>query len=146
MGIITDRDLLRRVIAAGRDAESTPASEVMTEPLLTVEPADSLEELVKVMSQRGIRRVPVVHKEKLEGIVSLDDLLAQLADELDDLATGARRGFREAQRRARAESVLGELTEGLNDVRENLERLGGEVRDTLLGPVSDLWERLTGKR
>ena len=144
VGILTDRDLTCRVVAAGRDSRATKVADVMSSPLETIDSDVSLEEVVKLMARSGVRRVPVVHKDRLEGLVSLDDVLVELSDELDDLASGARRGFRDAQRRA-ANRGLRELGEGLEDLRLKLEKLGGDARDSLLESVDEFWERVTGR-
>jgi CBS domain-containing protein len=145
VGIVTDRDLMRRVVAAPEADDTLRAGDVMTSPLVSVSSDQPMEEVVKVMSQRGIRRVPVVDDERLQGIVCLEDLLVQLSGELDDVATGARRGFRDAQRRARAEAITQEVEQGLDDLRRKLEKLGGDARDALLRPIDDLVDRVTGR-
>ena len=144
VGILTDRDLMSRVVASGRDGRSTTVADVMSAPLASIDSHASLEEVVDLMARSGVRRVPVVHKDRLEGLVSLDDVLVELSDELDDLASGARRGFRDAQRRA-ATRGLHEVGQGLEDLRHKLEKLGGEARDSLLRSVDEFWERVTGR-
>lgn len=75
VGISTDRDLAVRVVGRALDPKTTPLSEVMTTPVVTLTPADSQSEAARLMQQRNIRRIPLVEKERLVGIVTLDDLI-----------------------------------------------------------------------
>ena len=74
IGIVTERDFLRRVIGEGKDAKNTRVGEIMTTPLVVVEPSTDLEEAVKLMFQRKIKKLAVVDAKKLVGIVTLTDI------------------------------------------------------------------------
>ena len=74
IGIVTERDFLRRVIGEGKDAKNTRVGEIMTTPLVVVEPSTDLEEAVKLMFQRKIKKLAVVDANKLVGIVTLTDI------------------------------------------------------------------------
>ncbi|MGQ9551030.1 MAG: CBS domain-containing protein [Candidatus Bathycorpusculaceae bacterium] len=74
VGIITERDLLRRVIAETLDANKTKVNQVMSSPLVVVEPSTDLEEAVKLMFQMKIKKLPVVQDKRLVGLVSLTDI------------------------------------------------------------------------
>ena len=74
IGIVTERDFLRRVIGEGKDAKNTKVGEIMTTPLVVVEPSADLEEAVKLMFQRKIKKLAVVDAKKLVGIVTLTDI------------------------------------------------------------------------
>ncbi|MCO5166096.1 MAG: CBS domain-containing protein [Planctomycetes bacterium] len=83
MGIVTDRDLVLRVLAADRDPLTTRVAEVMTRSPRTVSEETPIEQTLSLMRGYGIRRVPVVDREgKLAGVVTLDDILALLTEEL----------------------------------------------------------------
>lgn len=73
-GIVTERDILTRVVAAKRAPHHTPVSEIMTPRVLTCAPGASLDELRRTMRERRIRHVPVVEDGALVGMVSLGDL------------------------------------------------------------------------
>ena len=74
-GIVTDRDIAVRAVAAGRDLENTPVSEICSKVLITVRPEDDLDRAVELMRQRAIRRVLVVDSNsQTVGILSLGDL------------------------------------------------------------------------
>ena len=74
MGIITERDLLKRVVADVKDATKTKVKDVMSSPLVVVEPNMELEEAVKLMFQMKIKKLPVVDEKRLIGLVSLTDI------------------------------------------------------------------------
>ena len=74
MGIMTERDLLKRVVAEARDANKTKVKEVMSSPLVVVEPSMELEEAVRLMFQMKIKKLPVVDGKRLVGLVSLTDI------------------------------------------------------------------------
>jgi len=74
MGIITERDLLKRVVADAKDANKTKVKDVMSSPLVVVEPTMDLEEAVKLMFQMKIKKLPVVDGKRLVGLISLTDI------------------------------------------------------------------------
>ncbi|MGB9853722.1 MAG: cyclic nucleotide-binding/CBS domain-containing protein [Candidatus Bathyarchaeales archaeon] len=74
VGIITERDLLKRVVAEARDVNKTKVKNVMSSPLVVVEPSMDLEEAVKLMFQMKIKKLPVVEEKRLVGLVSLTDI------------------------------------------------------------------------
>ena len=90
MGIITERDLLKRVIADARDAAKTKVKDIMSSPLVVVEPSTDLEEAVKLMFQMKIKKLPVVDGKRLIGLISLTDIARfqpQMMKILKQLAT-----------------------------------------------------------
>jgi CBS domain-containing protein len=87
VGILTDRDIVVSVIALGLDPASLLVGDVMVDDLLTCGEKDDVYETIERMRLRGIRRVPVVNAHGgLTGIVSVDDLLEFLAEEMSELA------------------------------------------------------------
>jgi len=144
VGVVTDRDLALRVVAAGRDAGVTTAGSVMSHPLVAAEAADPLERVIAKMSSAGIRRMPVLRDGRLSGIVSLDDLVGELADELGDLAAPARARAREGHFRGRLEDLRGEFEARLTRLRGQVEQTGTQMKDTLRRELDTLRERLRG--
>jgi CBS domain-containing protein len=142
IGIVTDRDLALRVVAAGRSAKETSAEAVMSQPLETVEATDSVEGVIDRMRRSGIRRVPVVSDGRVVGIVSVDDLVVQLGQELDSLGDTLRHQIREARRSAHMDAIREELRKRLGGLLEQVERAGGHTRETLLRELDSLRERL----
>ena len=90
-GVVTDRDLVVRVMAAGEDADRLALREVMSGAPVFVGDERSLDAVIRTMREQGVRRIPVVDEEgALEGIVTLDDLLVLLAEQLGSLAETVR--------------------------------------------------------
>jgi CBS domain-containing protein len=74
-GMLTDRDIVLRVVAEGRDPESTRVADVASRELITVDPEQSLDEAARMMSDHQLRRLPVVDEDgRLVGIVAQADL------------------------------------------------------------------------
>lgn len=87
VGIITDRDIVVSVIALGLDPGSLLVGDIMSDDLLTATENDDVYETIERMRFRGIRRVPVVNAAGgLIGIVSADDLLEFLAEEMGEVS------------------------------------------------------------
>lgn len=87
VGIVTDRDLAVRALSHGLEAKETTLAQVMSSPPITLTPADSRTEAVRLMKRYNIRRIPLVDGERVVGIVTLDDLLLDEAAPLEELAS-----------------------------------------------------------
>ena len=81
LGIFTERDILRRVVAAGIPPESTKVSDVFTRDVVTTTPDMSVDECGAIMSSRRVRHLPVVDAKGLHGVVTIGDLLAHRVSE-----------------------------------------------------------------
>lgn len=75
IGILTERDVLRRVVAKGLDPWYTPVSQVMSFPLHTIDSNTDIITAGKIMSKHHIRRLPVIEKGKIIGIITDRDIL-----------------------------------------------------------------------
>jgi CBS domain-containing protein len=84
VGIFSERDLMRRVVAEGRDPRSTCMAEVMTDDPLAVGTTEDLDTCMTLMRRHGFRHLPVCHEGNLIGIVSLRDILLHDLNEKDD--------------------------------------------------------------
>ena len=83
IGILTDRDLAIRVIAGGRDPYTTSVREVMTPSPTTISPTATIKHALDVMRRGEFRRLPIVNDlGHLTGIVTLDDILVRISEEL----------------------------------------------------------------
>jgi CBS domain-containing protein len=142
VGIVTDRDLVCRVVAPGLDPDVARAGEVMSKPLISAEPQESVERVVARMRTAGVRRVPVLRDGHLVGLVSLDDLVVQLGRELDDLGEAARGAVLDARRRRRRARRREEVEETLAELRASVEQAGRDVADFLSREFDSLRERL----
>jgi CBS domain-containing protein len=82
-GIISERDIMNRVVAVGRTPGTTAVSEVMTANPRAVSADETVEECLFIMREFGFRHLPIVDGKELKGLVSLRDILIHRADELD---------------------------------------------------------------
>jgi CBS domain-containing protein len=73
-GIVTDRDIVLRVVAADSDPHSTPVKDIMSHSVITVAPEDDVKRVSMLMSESQVRRLPVVSDGKVVGMVSLGDI------------------------------------------------------------------------
>jgi len=83
-GIFSERDLMKRVVAEGRDPRSTSLAEVMTDDPLTISLNEELGNCMSVMRRNNFRHLPVCHEGKLVAMVSLRDILLQDLTDKDD--------------------------------------------------------------
>jgi CBS domain-containing protein len=87
VGIVTDRDIVLEVLAQEIDAAKLSVGDIMSGDLITVREYEGVLQTIQLMRAKGARRAPVVDKEgALIGIISADDFVELLADELSDLA------------------------------------------------------------
>jgi CBS domain-containing protein len=81
VGTLTDRDIAIRVVAEGRDAESTTVREVASTELVTLDPQQNLDEALRLMAEHQVRRLPVVEEDgRLVGIIAQADIARQQND------------------------------------------------------------------
>jgi CBS domain-containing protein len=93
VGIITDRDIVIGIIAQSLDINEFSVGDIMGPQLVSVKENEGVFEAIRLMRSHGIRRIPVVNQERgLIGIVSVDDILDLLAEEMNELAKVAPRG------------------------------------------------------
>lgn len=77
-GIITDRDIVVRVVAAGLDPATTPVAAVCTKVVRTAAPDEMLRDVADVMRTHAIRRMPVVDEDEVVGVVAISDLATEI--------------------------------------------------------------------
>jgi CBS domain-containing protein len=88
-GLVTDRDIVVRAIADGRNPETTTVDSICTHELITLSPNDSVDDALNKMSEHAVRRLPVVHDSRAVGVVSLGDISAarDSGEALEDIST-----------------------------------------------------------
>jgi len=87
VGIVTDRDIVIEVLAQGLDATGLSVGDIMIGDLIAVRENEGIFQTIQLMRAKGARRAPVVNNEgTLVGIVSVDDMVELLAEELGELA------------------------------------------------------------
>jgi CBS domain-containing protein len=97
LGIVTDRDIVIRCVAEGRDPAEVNVEEILSEDLELVDPDNDVQEALDIMGRRQIRRLPVVENGELVGMVSIGDLAVKQKDEqetgetLKDVSRGVKK-------------------------------------------------------
>jgi CBS domain-containing protein len=87
VGVLTDRDIVVAVVARGVDPHALKVGDVMTRKPVVITEDDSIEDSVREMRRIGVRRMPVISQGgNLVGVVSIDDVLETLAEELGNIA------------------------------------------------------------
>jgi CBS domain-containing protein len=89
VGIVSERDYARKVVLQGRSSADTPVRDIMTASVVTIPPDASVHDAMRVMTERRIRHLPVMSGERLEGLVSIGDLVKAVIEaqqvEIDSL-------------------------------------------------------------
>ena len=86
LGILTDRDIVMEILAEDVDLESVNVGDVMSDQLVTITEETKLLDVIKLMRMKGVRRLPVVNKQgELQGILSVDDILELIVEQLSDI-------------------------------------------------------------
>jgi CBS domain-containing protein len=75
VGVVSERDYARKVILQGRSSKETPVREIATETLITITPECSVDEAMRLITTNRIRHLPVVQEGKVQGMISIGDLV-----------------------------------------------------------------------
>ena len=78
VGIISERDYARKVILKGKSALDTPVSEIMTEEVISVDPEQSMEACMALMTEKRVRHLPVLANDQLIGLISIGDVVKEI--------------------------------------------------------------------
>jgi signal-transduction protein with cAMP-binding, CBS, and nucleotidyltransferase domain len=144
LGIVTDRDLVRRVVAPGRDADKTRAQDVMTTKLVTGVRGELLPSVIEQLRLHGIRRLPLLEDGRVTSVVSLDDVLFHLLGALFNLAETSRLELIETERGARRRRRQAAREEAFEEVQTHLATLGHDVAARLREELARVFGRTRG--
>jgi len=75
LGIVTERDLIRKVLLKGLNPRETKAEEIMSKPVVTIEPDASIQEAANLMKEKGVGHLPVVENGRVVGIIAEGDII-----------------------------------------------------------------------
>lgn len=127
LGIITERDLVARVLAKNVKPDSLQAKEVMTSPLITIEPHETINEAARRMSRLNIRRLGVVYKGQLIGLISSKDILAVMPELVETIQERALiEGENRAQESSEESTPLAGYCDRCGVWSEDLKEVNGE--------------------
>jgi len=86
LGIVSERDYARKVILKGRSSADTPVRDIMSSPVLTVAPGDTVNHCMKLVTEKRVRHLPVTEHGKVVGMLSIGDLVkAVIEDQAEEL-------------------------------------------------------------
>lgn len=90
-GIVSERDYARKVVLMGRSSAATPIRDIMSSPVISIGDHASVEDAMREMTERRIRHLPVMHGTRVDGIVSIGDLVKCVIEDqrhlIEDLQT-----------------------------------------------------------
>jgi len=124
VGIVTDRDIAVRIVSRGDDPKVVKLGDIMTSPAITADASQPIEEITELMKAHHVRRIPVLQDGGLAGLVSYDDLLVVLSQELQRLGRAVRRDVQRESRVAAAEEMRKRASEALEEAAHQLGELG----------------------
>jgi CBS domain-containing protein len=91
VGIVSERDYARKIILQNRSSADTPVRDIMSAPVLTVQPEDSTDTCMRLCTDRRVRHLPVVENGKIVGVVSIGDLVKAVISEQSEQIEHLRR-------------------------------------------------------
>lgn len=126
-GILTERDLVRKVIAQGIDPRNLKVREIMSSPVTAIEPDASLRDAAALMLRAGVKRLPVILEGKLMGIITDTDLVSGSSVGLNDILSDLLDMHRESIHFEPPRGAVSGICEVCGQLSDNLENVNGEL-------------------
>lgn len=124
-GILTERDLVRKVIGQGVDPRNLKVREVMSSPVTSIEPDASLRDAAALMLRMGVKRLPVILKGKLVGIITDTDLVSGSSLGLNDILSDLLEMHRDNIHFEQPRGAVSGICEVCGQLSDNLENVDG---------------------
>jgi len=125
VGILTDSDILEKVISKGKNPKKVKVKDVMSSPLITISPDEELVEASRIMRKNVIKRIPVVKNGKLVGIITDNDI-AKVSPEFINIVEERLRAKEEGFEPKRTEGRISGICEGCGNYSDMLYYVNGE--------------------
>jgi CBS domain-containing protein len=124
VGIITDSDILEKVISKGKDPKKIKVKDIMSSPIITISPNENVAEAARLMRKNLIKRIPVVEKGKLVGIISDSDI-ARVSPEFIDIIEERLKAKEEGIEPKRIEGRISGICEECGNYSDSLGNVNG---------------------
>lgn len=126
-GILTERDLVKKVLAQGTDPRSLKVAEVMSAPLVSIEPDASLREAAALMLHSGVKRLPVIFQGKLVGIITDTDLVSGSSLGLNEVLSDLMEMHKESIHFEQPQGLTRGICEVCSQFSDSLQNVDGEL-------------------
>jgi len=127
IGILTERDLVKKIVAQAIDPRGVKAGSVMNSPLVTIDPQASLREAAVLMLKAGVKRLPVISNGRLVGIITDTDLVSGSSLGLSDILSDLLEMHKESVHFEENRGVVRGICEICGQLSDSLESINGEL-------------------
>ncbi|MFB3766284.1 MAG: cyclic nucleotide-binding/CBS domain-containing protein [Methanotrichaceae archaeon] len=127
IGILTERDLVKKIVAQAVDPRMVKVEEIMKTPLATISPEESLRDAAAIMIKSGVKRLPVISDGKLVGIITDTDLVSGSSLGLSDILSDLLDMHRESIHFTESREVVRGICEVCGQLSDSLESVNGEL-------------------
>ncbi len=126
IGIITERDLVKRVLSKNLKPDAVKAKEIMTSPLITIDPEATISEAARRMSRLDVRRLGVLYKDNLVGLISSKDILAVMPELIEIIQERTRIESANEDETDKEETLQSGYCDHCGGYSENLKDVNGQ--------------------
>jgi len=126
-GILTERDLVKKILAEGKDPRAVKVIDIMSSPVVSIEPEASLREAAALMLRSGVKRLPVIANGRLVGIITDTDLASGSSVGMNDILSDLLEMHRESVHFEPSQAMPRGICEVCGQLSDNLESVNGEL-------------------